>query len=341
MPSSILFVLLGSLGDVCRSLPVLCLLRERWPGARISWAVDERWASLAAQHPAADRLVVFPRPRTARGLAAFARALRAEPYDLALDLQRILKSGLCSRLSRAPRRLGFNPADAKEFNHLFATEWIRPVSPDTSKLVHYLAFAEHLGIAVPKALPFGLGHLSDRRRLPAPVQELVERGYVAVVAGSSWRSKDWSPAGYRALLAHIAKDSRLGIVLVGDASQRDVIAGLDVGRRVVNLVGSTSLVELAAVLGCARAAAGPDTGAGHLAAALGTPYVALLGPTRPSRVAPHGYEHLVVTGSVVCDGCGRRCRRRAGRCMDAIAADAVWSKLRAAAESRESGPKAG
>lgn len=326
---SVLVVLLGSLGDIARALPLLSILRHERPQARITWAVGERWRDLAAVHPGADRIVEFPARRTPAAVARFIRELRGEQYDIALDLQRILKSGLCALLSRAPRRVGFHPADAKEFNHWCSTEWIPAYPPHVSKLRHYLAFAEHLGLPVPGTLSFGLDGLAACGA-PAGIQAS-GGAFVAVAVGSSWPSKDWSSAGYRDLTARILGQSACSIVLTGAASHRpesERLHGDARDSRIVNLVGRTTLPELVAILGAACAAVGPDTGAGHLAAAVGTPYVALLGPTRASRVAPYRCEALAVTTPVPCACPGRRtCRQRSGRCMETITADAVWEKL--------------
>lgn len=324
-----LVVLLGSLGDIARALPVLSILRQERPHARITWAVGERWRELAALHPAADRLVVFPQQRTPAALARFIRELRAEQYDIALDLQRILKSGLCVRLSRAPRRIGFHRTDAKELNHLFTNEWISAFPAEVSKLRHYLAFVEHLGLAVPGTLPFGLDAAAGHAG-PAALAAL-SSGFVALVVGSSWPAKDWSIDAYRNLVARILEHSACSVVLTGDVSHRadsERLNGSGHDPRIINLVGRTTLTELVTTLSEALAGVGPDTGAGHLAAAVGTPYVTLLGPTLPSRVAPYRCEALAVTSPVPCACVGRRtCRRRAGRCMDAITADAAWATL--------------
>ncbi|MDO8835744.1 MAG: glycosyltransferase family 9 protein [Vicinamibacterales bacterium] len=327
---SVLVILLGSLGDIARALPLLSILRHERPHARLTWAVGERWRDLAVVHPAADRIVVFPQQRTPATLARFIRDLRSERYDVALDLQRILKSGLCARLSGAPRRVGFHPTDAKEFNHCCNTEWIPAHPPHVPKWRHYLAFAKHLGLPVPGTLSFGLEALSGQGG-PAAIQAL-RGGFVAVVVGSSWPSKDWSIEGYRTLIARILGRSGCSVVLTGAAAHRPVSEDLldtgSDGARLVNLVGRTTLTELVATLGAARAAVGPDTGAGHLAAAVGTPYVTLLGPTPPSRVAPFRCEALAVTTPAPCECVGRRtCRRRSGRCMDTITAEAVWETL--------------
>ena len=327
---AILIVLMGSLGDVARALPLASLLAQHRPGARVSWLVDWRWRELLADHPAIDRLITFPRERTPRAFARLIGEMRAERLDLTLDLQRHLKSGLCSLVSGAPRRVGFHPADAREGNPHFNTEHIPRRPPHLSKLRHYLVFAEHLGLPVSESLDFGLARFADPRLLPEPVRGRGV-GFVTVVMGSSWRSKDWTPDGYRGLVSLIKHETPLDVVLLGDGSQRDLaerVSPAGVDSRVVNLAGRTTLSELCATLAAARAAVGPDSGPGHLAAALGTPAVTLIGPTLVERVAPYGCEHLAVRSPVDCAPCLRRtCKRRAGRCMDAITPAMVWQAL--------------
>jgi ADP-heptose:LPS heptosyltransferase len=324
-------VLTGALGDVARALPLASLLKLHRPGTRVSWLVDWRWQQLVAAHRAVDRLIVFPRERTPAALVGLVRQLRAESFDVTLDLQRHLKSGVCSRLSGAPRRIGFHRANTKEFNDLFNTEHIGHRPASFSKLRHYLDFAEHLGLPVPDALDFGIDGLADARMLPPAVRD-AGAGFAAVVMGSSWPSKDWSVEGYSGLLARIGRETSCAAVLVGDESQRSVADRVvaDVpGARVVNLVGQTTVAELGSTLAAARAAVGPDSGPGHLAAAVGTPYVSLFGPTDVGRVAPYRCDHLAVRSPVECGCPGRRhCRRRAGRCMDAITPEMVWRVLR-------------
>lgn len=328
--TSVLIVLTGSMGDVVRALPLASILGNQRPKPRITWLVDERWKALAESHPAIDRVIVFPAQRTPSTLAALYRELRRERHEVVLDLQRILKSGICGVLSRAPRRIGFNRADTKEFNHLFTTERIRPALPRESKLRVYLAFAGTLGLPVPDALDFGLDRLSSPDGLPPGIRG-ESAAMLGVVVGSSWPSKDWTIDGYIDLARRVIAATACRLVLLGGAGHQFVaerIAAALPADRVVNLAGRTAIPELAAILGACRAAVGPDTGAGHLAAALGTPYVALFGPTDPRVVAPFGCEALAVNAGVDCAPCRRRrCRRWGAGCMSTISGEAVWRTL--------------
>ncbi len=328
--TSALVVLTGSLGDVVRALPLASILGAARPKPRVTWLVDQRWREIVDAHPAVDHTVTFPARRTVPSLAALWRALRSERYDVALDLQRILKSGILGVLSRAPRRIGFNGADTKEFNHLFTTERIRPSAQRESKFRLYLAFADALGLAVPDTPDFGLASLAVPERLPESLRA-VSTPMLGVIVGSSWPSKNWTVDGYADLLARVTVSTPVSCVLLGSAGHQgtaDQIMTRAASAPVVNMVGRTSLVQLAAVLASCQAAIGPDTGAGHLAAAVGTPYVTLFGPTDPAVVAPFGCESLAVSAGVDCSPCRRRrCRKWGAGCMTTITADAVWSTL--------------
>ncbi len=334
---SMLIILMGSLGDLVRAFCLPGLIKREHPGVHISWLVEPRWQDLVAHHQQIDAMLVFDRPRGLRALPALRRMLRQRPFDITLDLQRHFKSGLFSLLSGSPRRLGFHPRNAKEFNWVFNSTHIPYFDEDNAKLAHYLQFAAALGIDTTGPLDFGLGAIvgpssaeKARPDLPCP--------YVAVVMGSSWVTKNWHEEGYRQLVAHILKHLPLGIALVGDNSQmplaRRICAEIDTDR-LVDLTGRTSLTELTAILSRAMAGIGPDSGPGHLAAAVGTPYVALFGPTPPSRVVPYGCEHLAVVTDTDCAACYRKqCPLPEHTCMRAITPDMVIDKLEKALDGR-------
>lgn len=329
-PPSVLVILMGSMGDVIRGLALASQLKATCPRMRLTWLVEPSWRPLVAAHPGIDEVLVFDRPRGLAGAWELRRQLGRRAFDLTLDLQRHFKSGCFSWFSGAPRRIGFHPRDAKELNWIFNTERIPRLGDRISKLEHYFQFGVHLGIPSPATPDFGLAPLAARPLAPDLQARLPER-YVAVVMGSSWPSKDWVYEGYADLVRRIGSCTDLGVVLVGDRSQQATAARLsaEVGLvRLVNLAGATDLIALAGVLGRAAAAVGPDSGPGHLAAAVGTPYVALFGPTRPERVAPYGCEHLVVRAPAGCRNCYKKsCRLPRRDCMETITAQMVYERL--------------
>jgi len=320
--SRVLVVLMGSIGDVTRGLGMARPLRRAVPDGQLGWLVEPTSAPLVRLVPEIDSVIVFDRPRGFGAVPQVWRELRDFKPDVTLDLQRHFKSGFFTRLSGAPRRIGFHPANSKEGNWIFQTETIARADDTLSKLDHYGLFLERL------RCPGSIDSTPlDRVVAVAPL----ERPYVAVVLGSAWVSKDWFPAGYHGLLELIVRRGRHGVVLLGDAKRRalgDELVAAYPGEPIVNLAGSTTLPEVAAIMRGARAGVGPDSGPGHIAAAVGTRYVGIFGPTSPARTAPRGSELLAVSAPVGCAPCyRRRCPGLDTVCLRLVSPAAVWERL--------------
>jgi len=332
---SILIILMGSLGDLVRGLCLVSHIKNNLPESRVTWLVEPNWAELVGFHPQIDKMIVFNRSSNVPAVWNLYKDLAQERFDISLDLQRHFKSGFFSLLSRAKRRVGFNRRNAKEFNWLFNNEQIDYVSDELPKLRHYLKFTEYIGLSEPASLEFGFASLDFKPIAPSIVAE-VSDPFIAVVMGSSWESKDWFFEGYYGLLKDLLCSEKMQVVLLGDGSQ--VTSALQLVRKLsapglINLVGKTSLLELAAVLKSVAVAVGPDSGPSHVAAAVGTPYVSLFGPTSPRRTAPYGSENLVVQSSVDCAPCYKKqCPGLDRICMRKISVEKVKEKLSEALE---------
>jgi heptosyltransferase I len=302
-------VLLGAIGDVVRAMPLAMRLRRAFPSARITWTVEPIAAPLLEGHPAIDERLVFRREAGARAFAAFLGEVRRRRFDLVLDLQRHLKSGIIARASGAPRRIGFHRRNAKEGNWLFSTETIAPQENFSSKLGQYLAFARHLGL--PEApLEFGLRATDAEREAIAARLEPLARQFVAAFVGSTWPSRFWQVEETAATLAAARERLGLDAVLLGGRGEGAFASAVAerAPKGTLDLTGTTSLRDLVAILERAAVAFGPDSGPMHVAAAVGTPVVSLWGATSPRRSAPHGSEDLAIVGAAACHPCYlRRC----------------------------------
>jgi ADP-heptose:LPS heptosyltransferase len=331
---SILIILMGSLGDVARGLCLVSHIKAHRPESRITWLVEPKCADLVGLHPQIDHVIEFKRKRPVAALRDLYQNLQKEHFDITLDLQRILKSGFFSLLSRAKRRIGFHRKNAKELNWLFNNESIPDCDENLPKLGHYLKFTEHLGLPEPNRLDFGLKSLDVNKLIP-PAVAAIQNSFIAVVMGSSWESKDWNFEGYGQLVQHVIKNLKRHVVLLGGGDQW-AVAEKQLQKanspNIINLTGN-SLIEMTAVLKAAAAAVGPDSGPGHLAAAVGTPYVTLFGPTPASRHVPYGCEHLIVQSGLDCAPCyQRQCPDRNNQCMQNIELDEVVEKITVALE---------
>ena len=326
-PNRILIVLHGSVGDVTRAIPLANLVRKGFPQAFIAWAIEPASAPLVERHPAIDEVIVFGRADWRRSLWPFLRRIRAHRFDLALDLQRHLKSGLISWWSGAPARVGFHRRDAKELNWVFNNRHIPPAEAGTSKLADYLKFAELLGIE-PHPIAWNFSLAADEAEQVGAIVDAVGAPFAAFYVGARWESKRWFPRETAKAAAEVHRRYGLEVVLLG--GPEDVPFSQEVERhaasRLFDWTGRTTLREAIGILSRAKIAVGPDSGLMHLAAAVGTPVVSLWGATDPARTGPFGYERLLVEGRAACAPCYlRRCP--IGRvCMRSITSESVVEK---------------
>jgi lipopolysaccharide heptosyltransferase I len=321
---------MGSLGDVARGLCLVNHIKTNLPQSRVTWLVESKWSELVRLNRQIDRMIIFKRAWRWSAIRGEFKDLRRDHYDITLDLQRILKSGFISLLSGANRRIGFHRRNAKEFNWIFNNEHIGYYSDDLPKICHYLKFTEYLGLPDPEKLEFGFSSLNPAETAPEIIGK-INRPFIVVVLGTSWESKNWNDEGYVGLIQRILAAGTLRVVLVGDSSQAALAATLTERFQtsdVIDRVGQTSLAQLAALLKAAAVGIGPDSGPGHLAAAMKTPFVTLFGPTSPQRTAPFGNHHLVVNAGLSCaPGYKKRYAERNKQCMNSIQPDAVMEKV--------------
>jgi len=246
---------MGSLGDVARGLCLVSHIKACLPQSRLTWLVEPKWSELVRLNHQVDRMIIFKRAWRVSALWQLFKDLRQQPFDIALDLQRILKSGFFGLLSGAGRRIGFHRRNAKEFNWIFNNEHIAYFSDDLPKIRHYLKFTEYLGLPQPDNLDFGFSSLSVKETAPGVIVNLSNR-FIAVVLGTSWETKNWHFKGYLDLIRQILSGYDLNIVLVGDHRQQGLSARLCQtinSPDLLDLVGQTTLPELIALLKAAAA----------------------------------------------------------------------------------------
>ncbi|MEJ2092284.1 MAG: lipopolysaccharide heptosyltransferase I [Syntrophobacterales bacterium] len=315
MPSRkprILLVKLSSLGDVIHTLPTLEALRSLYPEGHITWLVEEAQAPVLAGHPALDEVWAMPRPRLGndrfgenlRDVFRVARRLRKQPFDLVIDLQGLFKSAVWVALTRSSRKLGYDRT--RELSYLALTERLTPYDPEAHAVWRYFNVARSLG--APAAIPrFRLG-----LPLPADLSHFIPLGTSQPLAvlhpGARWSTKLWPTAHWARLCDWLAREKGCQVVITGSPRDRELVEEIvaQAEMPLLNLTGRTSLAELTAVLRQAHLAVTTDTGPMHLAAALGTPVVALFGPTAPWRTGPFGEGHEVVRLGLDCSPCFQR-----------------------------------
>jgi len=316
-------VKLGAIGDAVNSLPLLNRLRDGYPGARIHWVIGPLAHSLLEGHAAVDEFLVLDSKRASAWPSAL-RELRTRKLDLVIDLQRILKSGVLTRLSGAPRRLGFDRARCKEQSWLFTNERIPANARPGVTVAQYLEFADHLG------LPSG----EPRWDLPFDEWSAAPTGdgpLLAVNLGASKAANRWYPDAWAALVDALVGEFGARVVLTGgpeDRATADAVTQL-AQATAFDQVGRLSLKQSAGLIAKADLFIGGDTGPLHIAVAVGTPLVALFGAADPLRTGPFGQADAVVTHPTDCMPCRkRRCFVDGHPCMRELTAEAVMVRVR-------------
>lgn len=341
-PDSILIVKLSAIGDVVHSLPFLEVLRENFPHARIDWLVEEGGARIIEGHPAIDRVIVSRRRSWQRRLvkgtaylsvireaARFLREIRAREYDLVIDLQGLLKSGVLTGLSRGKRKIGMG--GVREGGRLFLNE--RPVLVDYEQhaIDRYLKLAEYLECDLSPWKGDIPVFESDRRLINQllSVDGLGERPLVAINPVARWKTKLWESERFAALADRVGNDLSCEIIFTGSKHDRAIIEDISkmMNKRPMNLAGRTTLKELACLYTRCRALVSTDTGPMHIAAAAGCRVVALFGPTAPLRTGPYGHGHRVIRADVECSPCfKRKCEHMT--CMKRITVERAFEAVR-------------
>ncbi|MBE9566405.1 MAG: lipopolysaccharide heptosyltransferase II [Proteobacteria bacterium] len=345
---SILVVKLSSIGDVVQSLPVAAALRRRYPEAHIAWAVKPPAAEVVAGNPhLTETLVVGGSGASAAGVQSvpplgapirLARALRERRFELALDMQGLLKSALIAYLSGARDRIGFR--NLQEGAFLFNNRRIVPDRRDIHAVEVYLAFAEAVG--APAGPPdFTIATSEEDRRVAAELLAEVDNP-VALIPGARWESKRWPPERFAAVADALSEELGCTAVVVGGAGDRELAEGIAAAARsrTVDLTGKTTLKQLTEVFRGCRATISNETGPMYISAAAGTPTVAIFGPTDPNRLGPYGEGHAKVTAGVPCGPCRKR-RCEPLRCMEAIGPEQVLEAARGVMGGTASGGRSG
>lgn len=327
----------SALGDVVQTLPILPVLRERFPNSEISWIIRDSFANLLEGHPHIDQIIPFSRRSSVRYWWNFLKDLKQRQFDLVFDLQGLLRTGIMTTATRAPWRVGIEAA--REGSHLAYNLTI----PDTGRLVpaylKYWRVADALELGETKRQTDLFLNKSDtdwaksklsRQENGAPI--------LAIHAGAQWITKRWPPESFAAVGAKAIRHFRCKIVLVGTADERPLTNHIEQllhkfvpTGNVINLSGETTLKQLAAVLIESDFLLTNDSGPMHLAAGLGTPVTGIFTCTNSIRSGPPGDQHELVSTNVDCAGSyQKRCPKRGPQnmcCMEELETARVWQAL--------------
>jgi heptosyltransferase-1 len=337
----ILIIKLSAIGDVAQTLPALEAIKKIYPGCEITWVVEEAAAGVLEGHPLINRLLVSRRKAWLRSLmnplalargigdmVRFIRELRRTRFDIAIDFQGLLKSGIVIGLARADRKIGFDRT--RELSYLFLNERLPAYDVERHALERYLDVARYLGAKDPS--PACLLPLEKER--PAVSRRVGEirapgRPLVAVNPVARWKTKLWQERKFAELADRLIREKNAVVIFTGSPDDRQVNERIlsMMREKAVNWTGETSLKELAALASLCDLFITTDTGPMHLAAAAGARVLALFGPTAPWRTGPYGPSNITVRTGIDCSPCFRRKCGGHIECMSGIAVEDVMRQI--------------
>jgi ADP-heptose:LPS heptosyltransferase len=342
---NILLVRLRLIGDVVFTTPAIRAIRRHYPGARLTYIVEEEAAAVVRHNPHLDAVIVACSPHAPgrlRADIALIRRLRRERYDLAIDFHGGPRSSMLTWLSGAPARVGYEVAGR---SWMYTTRVPRPraLRPRHS-VVSQWDLLLPLGIAPPDPEIDATEMPDDPAAASAVTHRLVNAGIAAgnslivvhVSAGNPFRR--WPSASFVELVCRLAShDSKRRIILTSGPSDTEVAAAIvreararlaAHERAAIVECGEFDLAELRALVGRAALYIGGDSGPLHIAGTTDVPVVGLYGPTLPVRSQPFRGAGFVNAAAEVpdlpCRPCDqRRCEPGDFRCLTGISAEAV------------------
>ncbi len=336
----ILIVRLSAIGDVIRTLPAVHLIREELPEAYLGWVVESAPHSLIKGHPEIDKFFVFPKKQiqqaikkadfkeARRLLKEFGAELKAERFEIAIDLQNLFKSGIVAMLSGAKTRIGYGLG--REGSKFFLTDHVTPPykSHQMTQFVQWqMELVRRLGIDgdVRFVLP-------DYSPEEATINQFLHKhgitgNYFCLAPGTSWPNKSWTPAGMAGLADRLSTYGR--VLIIGSELDRKIADQvLELTKtEPLDTIGAFNLRELAVLLRKAMFYIGGDTGPMHLAVAVGTKVFAWFGPTSPSVHGPYQEGAVTFNLNLPCQPCNKR-KCDSKRCLQELKLDTVWEAVK-------------
>jgi heptosyltransferase I len=289
-------VMMSAVGDAVHVLPVVNALKRHRPSSHITWVLQPGPATLVRGHPSVDEIVLFDRSKGFGGFLETRRALANQRFDAVINLQVYFKAGIITSFTRAPVKLGFDRARARDFNWAFTNRKIAPHPAGQHVQDQYFEFLTALGVPH-EPVEWNLGPWAHERDWQRTFFAPIERPVAALVIATSKPQKDWLPERWASLIDTLYADYGLQPVLVGGRSPREVHAEQEILRMTrhtpVSALGS-GLRNLVGILDGSALVIAPDTGPLHMAVALDRPVVSLIGYTNPKRTGPYRKFHDLI-----------------------------------------------
>jgi len=294
-PRDLCLIRLSAIGDTCHALAVVRRLQDNWSDIRITWIIGRTEYRLMSGVEDVD-FVVFDKSKGRAAYRDVRAALGERRFDLALCMHASWRANFLIRAVRAPVRLGFDRARARDFQWLFTNRRI-PAAHGEHALDAMMGFATAIGAReqpVRWDIPLDDADRAFAAGFVAPGRPLVVISPCSSQRRSNFRN--WEVANFVAIARRLESEHGARVVVTGGPSPLEAaygrrIAGSSAGD---NLAGRTTLGQVAALLAAADLVICPDSGPAHVATALGTPVIGLYATSNPERTGPYLNRQLTV-----------------------------------------------
>lgn len=293
-PQRICLIRLSAIGDTCHALAVVRRLQDNWPDARITWIIGKIEATLLTDISDIE-FIIFDKSKGLRAYSDVQNQLGDSRFDVALCMHASMRANFLCRKVKAPIRLGFDRARARDFQWLFTNRRIVAASEEHA-LEAMMSFAAAIG-AEPHPIRWDIP-LDEEVRSFASGYRSSGKSLVVISPCSSQRSRNyrnWSIENYAATIRHLTSIG-CRVVLTGGRTDLELEYGkaLCTAGAADNLIGKTSLKELLALIDNADLLICPDSGPAHMATAVNTPVLGLYASSNPARTGPFASRELTV-----------------------------------------------
>ena len=320
----ILIIRLSAIGDVVDVLPALRYLRSNFPESRISWLVEDRASAILSDHPDLNEVIVFPRKKwqreilkisktisTLSDILSFYRKLHDEHYDLVLDFQGNLKSGIMDLITGTENRVGFGKGFCKEFNYLFTMYKVYPQNEREHRIDKNLSLLKGIGFNAefqnPELPVSKLDHeyiskfIDENNKCPIPL-------IIVNPCTSEYGSyKRWSTLNYARLADMILEKYDVKVVFIWGPNELEIVNEIiSQMKQKASVSCKTTIKQLIELIRCADLFIGGDTGPLHIASTLCIPTMAIFGPKDPMLYGPYHENTAIINKELPCSPCRDR-----------------------------------
>lgn len=326
-PQRILIIKPSALGDIIHTLPLVAAIKKKYSESHITWIVGKSFQDILVNNPHIDELIIFDRQRWGGGIFRFFQSVQEiwtffqkihrGRYDVVIDLQGLFRSAAMTIASRSPVRIGFS--NARELAFMSYNRRVKTPPHVVHAVDRYKLLANAMGVdKVENIFPVFLSK-EERSFIH---ESLAKSTFIAIAPGARWLTKRWPSEYFAQMIDEFGKkQTKVTFVLVGAKGDKEIgekiIQHCQTNVSICNLIGKTSLKELAAILEKANVVLSNDSGPMHLSVAMGTPTLGIFGPTSPEKTGPYGRQH----GTIKKNLCDRKCKRSCDhnvRCLRAI-----------------------